>query len=224
MFTAVGLGGVFLAPDLRSAFIAPFALSLVVPLACACAIWPLREILGAVRRSFSAPGALPEAGESVRVLEALSAFSGRTALAGLATSLAAAAPRLFLGEAERSWELLGAYLALYSLLNAVASTSLAKSAARLPSAPSLDPGRGEAARSVRPSEGFGLTPREAEVALSIAGGSSYKETAYRLGISIKTVKTHMSKVYEKTRCRSNVELALLLKSDGPGRPSHTKVL
>ena len=182
MFTAVGLGGILLAPDLRSAFIAPFALSLVAPIACACAIWPLREILGAVHRSFSAPGELPEPGESVRVLEGLSAFSGRTALAGLATALAAAAPGMVRGEAERSWELLGAYLALYSLLNAVVSASLAKTAARLPSGRPAQAGSGMWPEGLRLS--FALTPREAEVALSIAGGSSYKETAYRLGISM----------------------------------------
>jgi DNA-binding CsgD family transcriptional regulator len=57
----------------------------------------------------------------------------------------------------------------------------------------------------------------AEVAALIAGGASYKEAAYRLGISIKTVKTHVAHVYEKTGCASNVGLSLLIqKADMKG--------
>jgi DNA-binding CsgD family transcriptional regulator len=67
---------------------------------------------------------------------------------------------------------------------------------------------------------YGLTPRERETAERIALGLSYKETAYELGISIKTVKAHMSSVYEKTGAASNVALALLMR--GLGRSS-TKV-
>jgi DNA-binding NarL/FixJ family response regulator len=57
----------------------------------------------------------------------------------------------------------------------------------------------------------GLTPREWEAASLIADGLSYKEAAFELGISIKTVKAHMSSVYEKTGAASNVALSLLLR-------------
>jgi DNA-binding CsgD family transcriptional regulator len=51
-------------------------------------------------------------------------------------------------------------------------------------------------------------------------GLSYKEAAYELGISIRTVKAHMGRVYEKTGSASNVGLVLLLRSEGA---SATKV-
>jgi DNA-binding CsgD family transcriptional regulator len=206
VFAALGFGGVLVAADLRAAFLAPFALSLVVPLACALSIWPFREVRLALGRVFAAPGAADRSAESVRVLETLSAFCGRAAVAGLAFSLAAALPRLLEGGSAEEWGLLGAYLALYSLLNAVASSSMAKVASR----------SAEAA----PASTYGLTPREAEVASLIAGGASYKETAFALGISIKTVKTHVAHVYEKTGCASNVGLSLLLRKGDDGRRPH----
>jgi|GEM_PF-2795878 len=233
LFTALGLGGVFLAPDLRAAFLAPFALSLVAPLACALAVWPPREVSLALRRVFSAPGAMGETEESVPVLEALGSFCGRAAVAGMAFSLAAALPRVLRGEAAEGWGLLGAYLALYSLLNAVASRSMAKVASRPQAERAADDGLGDEPRTA-PAEllasAYALTPREAEVASCIADGSSYKETAYRLGISIKTVKTHVAHVYEKTGCGSNVGLSLLLRkaeggpvaAAGPPKAPHTK--
>jgi DNA-binding CsgD family transcriptional regulator len=58
---------------------------------------------------------------------------------------------------------------------------------------------------------YGLTPREAETAALIALGMSYKEAAYELGITTRTVKAHMSSVYEKTGAASNVALALLMR-------------
>jgi DNA-binding CsgD family transcriptional regulator len=219
LFTALGLGGVLLSADLRAAFLAPFALSLVAPLACALAVWPARDLAAALRSVFSAPDAMGETGESVHVLEALAAFSGRAAVAGLAFALSVALPRLLEGKAAEEWGLLGAYLALYSLLNAVASRSMAKVAAR-----AADRARGSPAEpgpratpELWLARSYDLTPREAEVAACIAAGSSYKETAYRLGISIKTVKTHISRVYEKTGCGSNVGLSLLLRKAEAGR-------
>jgi DNA-binding CsgD family transcriptional regulator len=225
LFAALGLGGALLATDLRAAFLAPFALSLVVPLACALAVWPAGQIAAALRKVFSAPGAMCETGEEVHVLESLAAFCGRAAVAGTSFALASALPRLIEGKAKEEWGLLGAYLALYSLLNAVAARSMAKVASRAPArapAPAGAAAGGTASTPPSPpgefpASAYGLTPRESEVASLIAGGSSYKETAYRLGISIKTVKTHVAHVYEKTGCASNVGLSLLLRSDEAGR-------
>ena len=215
------------ARDLRPAFYAPFAISLVVPLACALAVWPFREVAAALRRVFSAPDAIGVTAESIAVLESLGAFCGRAALAGLAFSLSTAMPRILEGEIIEEWGLLGAYLALYSLLNAVAASSMAKVASRSPPLPAraADAAEGRDAAALLASA-FGLTAREAEVAALIAAGSSYKEAAYELGISIKTVKSHISRAYEKTGCRSNVERALLpgLRSNGGDDSApHTKV-
>jgi len=227
LFTALGIGGVLVAQDLRPAFYAPFAISLVVPLACALAIWPFRDVAGALRRVFSSSGTAIGAEETIPVLETMGAFCGRAAVAGLAFSLSASLPRILAGEATESWSLLGAYLALYSLLNAVASSSMAKAAARIPARAATESAEAaeEEGSAALLASAYGLTPRESEVAALIAGGSSYKETAYELGISIRTVKTHITHAYEKTGCRSNVELALLpaFRSRGEDESSpHTK--
>jgi len=52
-----------------------------------------------------------------------------------------------------------------------------------------------------------LTPREQEVLRLLARGYTYKETARRLEISIKTVETHASAVLRKLQLSSRHELA-----------------
>jgi DNA-binding CsgD family transcriptional regulator len=44
---------------------------------------------------------------------------------------------------------------------------------------------------------LGLTPRECEILERLAAGESNKEMARTLGISPNTVKTHLSRLYEK---------------------------
>ena len=51
-----------------------------------------------------------------------------------------------------------------------------------------------------------LTPREREVLRLIARGYAYKQVARRLGISIKTVETHVSAVLRKLQLSSRYEL------------------
>ena len=51
-----------------------------------------------------------------------------------------------------------------------------------------------------------LTPREREVLRYIARGYAYKQVAHRLGISIKTVETHVSAVLRKLQLSSRYEL------------------
>ena len=52
-----------------------------------------------------------------------------------------------------------------------------------------------------------LTPREREVLRLIARGYSYKEVARDLGISTKTVETHVSSVLRKLQLSSRHQLA-----------------
>jgi len=51
-----------------------------------------------------------------------------------------------------------------------------------------------------------LTPREREVLRLIARGYTYKELARRLGVSVKTVETHVSSVLRKLQLSSRHEL------------------
>jgi DNA-binding NarL/FixJ family response regulator len=55
---------------------------------------------------------------------------------------------------------------------------------------------------------FGLTLREAQVAVGVARGQSNAEVAASLGIVEKTVKNVLMSVYQKCEVRNRVELAL----------------
>lgn len=59
-------------------------------------------------------------------------------------------------------------------------------------------------------DGFaGLTPREREVVVHIARGDTYRECARTLGISVKTLESHMANIFSKTGVASRNELARL---------------
>jgi DNA-binding NarL/FixJ family response regulator len=56
---------------------------------------------------------------------------------------------------------------------------------------------------------FGLTPRETEIVSAIVRGQSNREIAAQLGISLQTVKHHLTSVFDKTNTSSRLALALL---------------
>jgi len=55
-----------------------------------------------------------------------------------------------------------------------------------------------------------LTPRELEILKLLAKGYLYKEIADRLGVSMSTVRTHISAVYEKLHVHSRTEAVMKL--------------
>ena len=54
-----------------------------------------------------------------------------------------------------------------------------------------------------------LTEREREVVVHIARGDTYREVARSLGISVKTLESHMANIFRKTGVASRNELARL---------------
>jgi DNA-binding NarL/FixJ family response regulator len=70
----------------------------------------------------------------------------------------------------------------------------------------LDAFAGEPAQPLDP-ELDQLSPREREVLRYIARGYTYKEVAGELGISVKTVETHVSAVLRKLQLSSRYELS-----------------
>lgn len=60
---------------------------------------------------------------------------------------------------------------------------------------------------------FGLTARERELVVAVASGASNKEIAAALGISLQTVKHHLTSIFSKTGVDSRLELALLAIND-----------
>ena len=63
-----------------------------------------------------------------------------------------------------------------------------------------------------------LTPREREVVNLIARGYTYRETAARMEISVKTLETHMHHIFEKLGVASRHELSTLAYGTGFVRP------
>lgn len=57
-----------------------------------------------------------------------------------------------------------------------------------------------------------LTNRERAVAKEVARGASNREIAHTLSVSERTVKAHLSVVFEKMQVRDRVQLALLLNN------------
>jgi DNA-binding CsgD family transcriptional regulator len=55
-----------------------------------------------------------------------------------------------------------------------------------------------------------LTPREAEVAQLVAGGSTNAEISRALHLSLPTVKTHVTQIFAKLGVRNRTQLAILL--------------
>ena len=57
-----------------------------------------------------------------------------------------------------------------------------------------------------------LSPRQREVAVAVAKGASNKEVARDLSITERTVKAHLSSIFEHLGVRDRVQLALLLNN------------
>ena len=55
-----------------------------------------------------------------------------------------------------------------------------------------------------------LTQKEQEVALLLKKGLSNKEIALHVGITERTVKAHLSSIFEKTGAKDRLALALVL--------------
>jgi DNA-binding NarL/FixJ family response regulator len=60
-----------------------------------------------------------------------------------------------------------------------------------------------------------LTPREREVATQVAEGACNKEVGRRLDITERTVKAHMTAIFEKLGVRDRLQLVLLLRRSTP---------
>lgn len=63
-------------------------------------------------------------------------------------------------------------------------------------------------------EAFGLTGAEAKVALAIAAGNSVPNTSRKLKVSINTVKTHLSRIYQKMGIGRQAELSRVVTMMG----------
>ena len=56
-----------------------------------------------------------------------------------------------------------------------------------------------------------LSPRERDVALQVAGGASNKVVARHLDITERTVKAHLTSIFEKLDVRDRLQLVIALR-------------
>ena len=68
-------------------------------------------------------------------------------------------------------------------------------------------------------ERFRLTSREADVAMRLVEGDSYKEAAARLGITVNTINAHVTEILRKAGVKSSRRLASVLLRDAAGHGS-----
>jgi len=62
---------------------------------------------------------------------------------------------------------------------------------------------------------FDLSPSEAKLAARLATGNSVAETAAELGVTVKTARTYLERVFAKTGTHRQSDLVVLLRSAGP---------
>ncbi|MGB0958076.1 MAG: helix-turn-helix transcriptional regulator [Litorivicinus sp.] len=60
-----------------------------------------------------------------------------------------------------------------------------------------------------------LTKREREVVQLVAKGASNKDVADQLGLTVRTVKAHMTSAFQKTGTSARLELSLLVRGELP---------
>ena len=73
---------------------------------------------------------------------------------------------------------------------------------------------GGLAFGVRPGAGVALTPREREVVRLVVDGASNDEIGARLGISARTVESHLRRLFERLDVASRTELAARALREG----------
>lgn len=64
-----------------------------------------------------------------------------------------------------------------------------------------------------------LTPRERAVALQVAEGAANKEIARRLNITLRTVKAHLSAIFDKLGVRDRLQLVVAVRRSPAPRPT-----
>ncbi len=67
-----------------------------------------------------------------------------------------------------------------------------------------------------------LTPQELQIALSLAGGRTTRETATALFLSPKTIEYHLRNIYRKLSIGSRSELRAAMTGPGPSRLLHRR--
>lgn len=68
-----------------------------------------------------------------------------------------------------------------------------------------------------------LSPREREVALAVAGGATNKEVARQLNITERTVKAHLSSIFQTLQVRDRLQLVIYVGRQSEGQAERLPV-
>jgi DNA-binding NarL/FixJ family response regulator len=105
--------------------------------------------------------------------------------------------------------LMGRFYVSPVVTRAVLGATMQSPGATIQGAGTPMPSPGVASERRRPETQESLTRREHDIVQLVGLGLANKEIAQRLGVSVTTVRTHLSKVYDKLGTASRLELALL---------------
>jgi DNA-binding CsgD family transcriptional regulator len=183
----------------------PFAVVLLVPSFCVLAVWPLGQVQLALRDGWgSNPFRMP-ALSSIEVWKFSERISPPTGMLAFLLFLVLALARGLPGNQAAVAGLCAAEAAaVFLILQAVRGTveSLVRRERGFPPV-DLSPAK---------LRDYSISAREREVAQLLFTGLRYDEIGQNLFISVKTVKTHVHRLYEKTGTRNRMELANVLRT------------
>jgi len=188
----------------------PLLFVVAVPVVAGFMAWTPRELALALRDAFSVERLPARSAVSVRVwsfFERTAYLGGCLGLILAAAAVASRADGLPAALPAGPWTAI-ALFALYAVLYGTLFRVLRGTVRSLMGTP---------VRALRLSlsaafrEKHGLSARECQVITLLLEGRKYREIAEELFISIKTVKTHIAHVYDKTGARGRVDLIRLMQ-------------
>ena len=183
----------------------PLCAALLVPNICALAVWPLRKLLRAFRDGWESNPFRKPAPSSIEVWKFLERVTPLSGIVAFLLFLALALMEGLRGSHAAVAGLCAAEAAAVFLVFQAVRGTVESLARRDHEVPRFDLSRDRL-------RDYSISPRESDVAELLVSGLRYGEIAQRLFISVKTVKTHVHRLYEKTGARNRMELANALRA------------
>jgi DNA-binding CsgD family transcriptional regulator len=183
----------------------PLAVVVLLPSLCVLAVWPLQQVQLALRDGWgSNPFRMP-AFSSLEVWKFSERIAPPTGVFAFLLFLVLALARGLPGNQAAIAGLCAAEAAAVFLTFQAVRGTVESLVRREREFPQFD---------LSPSKlrDYSISFREREVAQLLVTGLRYGEIGQRLFISIKTVKTHVHRLYEKTGTRNRMELANVLRA------------
>jgi DNA-binding CsgD family transcriptional regulator len=182
----------------------PLAVAVLIPCLCTAAVWPWRQVQLAISDGWGSNPFQRPAKSSIQVWMFLEYIAPLAGIVGLLLFLVSALVRGLTGNQITAAgfcvaEAAGVFLVFQAMRTTVESLARRE----------REPPRVELS-SIKLRR-YSISERESEVAQLLMTGLRYDEIGEKLFISVKTVKTHVHRLYEKTETRNRMELANMLR-------------